>query len=593
MKNKINKSTLYLIKALWRHLGDNRKKQCWLILVLMVLSSFMDIVSIGAIFPFLVALVNPEKVYNYDHELIQFMVSFLGIETPEQLIIPLIIGFIAVVIIAGIVRLVLLYATTRFSQLTGGDLNINIYRRSLYQKYSIHVSRNSSEIINGIFTKVNAVIGGVITPLMTFLSSIFTVFGILYVLFVLDAEIATAVFFGFGLTYLGIIRYTRSQLDTYSKCVAHESTVMLKTLHEGLRGIRDILIDSSQEFYCKLLSNSDAPLRRSKAKQHLISASPHFIIEPLLIISIVVLIFVVSQKATGIEEFIPVLGVLAMSMQRLAPLAQQMYGAVSNIRASHYSLHDVVELLDQTLPDYAYDKSQIDPISFEREIALTGISFRYVADSPWMLKDVNLNLSKGKRIGFVGLTGSGKSTLINIIMGLLEPEKGRVLIDGNVINANNARNWQKRISHVPQDIFLTDSTIEENIAFGQSKEQINHERVKMVASQAQISEIIESWPKGYQTLAGEEGIRLSGGQRQRIGIARALYKQTDVLVLDEATSALDVITEKKVMDSINKLHNNMTILIIAHRHTTLKDCDQIINVSNESLSLVKYKDLIE
>jgi ATP-binding cassette, subfamily B, bacterial PglK len=593
MKNKINKSTLYLIKALWRHLGDNRKKQCWLILVLMVLSSFMEIVSIGAIFPFLVALVNPEKVYNYDHELIQFMVSFLGIETPEQLIIPLIIGFIAVVIIAGIVRLVLLYATTRFSQLTGGDLNINIYRRSLYQKYSIHVSRNSSEIINGIFSKVSAIIGGVINPLMTFLSSIFTVFGILYVLFVLDAEIAMAVFFGFGLTYLGIIRYTRSQLDTNSKCVAHESTVMLKILHEGLRGIRDILIDSSQEFYCKLLSKSDVPLRRSKAKNHFISASPHFIIEPLLIISIVVLVYIVSQKATGIEEFIPVLGILAMSIQRLAPLAQQMYMSVSNIRASHYSLHDVVELLDQTLPDYAYDKSQIDPISFEREIALTGISFRYAADSPWILKDVNLNLSKGKRIGFVGLTGSGKSTLINIIMGLLGPEKGKILIDGNVINANNARNWQKRISHVPQDIFLTDSTIEENIAFGQSKEQINHERVKMVASQAQISEIIESWPKEYQTLAGEEGIRLSGGQRQRIGIARALYKQTDVLVLDEATSALDVITEKKVMDSINKLHNNMTILIIAHRHTTLKDCDQIINVSNESLSLIKYKDLIE
>jgi ATP-binding cassette subfamily B protein len=277
----------------------------------------------------------------------------------------------------------------------------------------------------------------------------------------------------------------------------------------------------------------------------------------------------------GIATALPVLGVLALGAQRLIPALQQIYYAWANIAGSHASFADTIKLLDQPMPAELLQAAP-EPLLIQNDICLDGLRFRYTTDGPWVLDGVNLTIPKGARVGFVGSTGSGKSTMLDLLMGLLMPTEGEVLVDGQPISGNRMRAWQRSIAHVPQTIFLADSTLAENIAFGLPLEAIDLARVQQAARQAQIADFIESSPDGYRAHVGEHGIRLSGGQRQRIGIARALYKQASVLVFDEATSSLDNATEQSVMDAIDGLSSNLTILLIAHRLTTVRHCDSIV-----------------
>jgi ATP-binding cassette subfamily B protein len=306
--------------------------------------------------------------------------------------------------------------------------------------------------------------------------------------------------------------------------------------------------------------------------------------EALGMLLIASLAYSLAQQVDGIAKAIPYLGALALGAQRLLPVLQQAYGSWAQINSGQASLKDTLELLDQPLPDYV--NQSITQLPFNQSIILKQLSFRYGEQAPYVLNQLNLTITKGSRVGFIGTTGSGKSTLLDIVMGLLEPTNGLLEIDGRPITSANNRAWQSHIAHVPQAIFLADSTIEENIAFGIPRDQIDLSRVKQAAAQAQISETIESWPKQYQTFVGERGIRLSGGQRQRIGIARALYKQADVIIFDEATSALDSETEQAVMEAIKGLSMELTILIIAHRLTTLKDCTEIVELHKGSVKYV-------
>jgi ATP-binding cassette subfamily B protein len=273
---------------------------------------------------------------------------------------------------------------------------------------------------------------------------------------------------------------------------------------------------------------------------------------------------------------LPVLGALALAAQRLLPLVQQSYAAWTSLLAGQASLHDVLVLLEQPLPTHGLEAPS--PLPFRHQIVLRDLRFRYSSQAPWVLAGVDLQIVRGSQVGFIGATGSGKTTLLDIVMGLLAPTSGSLDVDGTIINASNWRAWQVHIAHVPQTIFLADTTIADNIAFGVPREQVDHERLRHAASQARIAETIESWHHGYDTLVGERGVRLSGGQRQRVGIARALYKQADVIVFDEATSALDDDTERAVMEAVDSLGEDLTILIVAHRITTLKNCDQIVEL---------------
>ena len=556
----------------------------------MIIGSFSEVISLGAILPFLGVLTAPEQVYQ--HHLMQPLIEALKLTEPNQLILPITIAFIALTLLAGTVRLALLYVMTRISYATGAELSINIYRRTLYQEYSVHVARNSSEVINGIITKTSTAIG-VITSFLTLMSSIILLFGIIGALLVINMQIALIASIGFGLLYWMVTRYTRQRLERNSQIIADQSTLMIKSLQEGLGGIRDVLIDGSQNFYTQIYRNSDLPLRRASGDNVFIGGSPRFIMEGIGMALIAVLAYTMTHQQGGINSSIPVLGALALGAQRLLPAMQQTYASYSSIKGAKSSLKDVIKLLEQPLPGYA-DQPLPAPIPFAKEIELNNLSFRYTKQSPWVLEGINLKLPKGGRIGFVGVTGSGKSTLIDIIMGLLPPTDGEILIDNEPVNDKNRRAWQARIAHVPQHIYLSDSTIEENIAFGIPKDQIDHQQVKKAVLQAQMSEAIEQFRDGYQTIVGEQGVRLSGGQRQRIGIARALYKKANVIVLDEATSSLDNETELAVMQAIEGLGRELTILIIAHRLTTLRGCDQIVSLDkkNNAIQILRYEEII-
>lgn len=566
-----------LLGRLWGHINPRRRGQFGLLLVLMILASFSEILSIGAVLPFLGVLVAPGRVF--EHPIAQPIVQALDLKTSDQLLLPLTVTFGLAALMAGAMRLLLLWASTRLSFATGADLSIDIYRRTLYQPYATHVARNSSEVINGISTKANTVIYSIIVPTLILVSACVMLISILAALLLIDPIIALAAFGGFGMIYVFIIRLTRNRLLTDSQRIAYESTQVIKSLQEGLGGIRDVLIDGSQAAYCQIYRNADHPLRRAQGNSFFISSSPRYGMEALGMLLIAALAYMLAQQLDGIAKGLPVLGALAFSAQRLLPVLQQAYAAWSNIRSGQASLCDTLELLDQPLPDYA-DQPPATPLPFQKQIELNQLSFRYNPQTPWVLKDLNFSIARGSRIGFIGTTGSGKSTLLDIVMGLLQPTEGALEIDGQPVTASNGRAWQAHIAHVPQSIFLADSTVEENIAFGILSDQIDHERVRQSARQAQIADIIETWPEQYKTFVGERGIRLSGGQRQRIGIARALYKQADVIIFDEATSALDNETELAVMHAIESLNKDLTILIIAHRLSTLRSCDKVIELGD-------------
>lgn len=582
-------SSLQLLKQLWHHLSRRRRIQFGMLLVLMICASLTEVISIGAVIPFLGVLTVPERIFG--NSMIQPIMRTLGITSSEQLLLPLTIAFGFAALLAGGTRLLLLWATTRLSFATGTDLSCSIYERTLYQPYAVHVARNSSEVISSISTKVGLVIYNLM-QVLNLISSFVLLFSILIALMAIDSVIASTAMAGFTCIYLFIIRITRNRAKINSHRLAHNSSMVIKALQEGLGGIRDVLIDGRQDTYYQNYRNADLQLRRAQGSNTFISSSPRTVVEALSMVLIATLAYALSRDADGFGKAIPVLGALALGAQRMLPAMQQSYAGWTTLRGNRESIKDVVDLLNQPLP-YDFQKKIPQPIPFKQYIELKQVSFRYTPQSPWVFRNLNLTISKGSRVGFIGTTGSGKSTLLDLVMSLLSPSEGTFQVDGQVVTDANQRAWQLHIAHVPQAIFLVDSSIAENIAFGVPSEKIDLVRVRIAATQAQIAESIESWPQQYNTLVGERGIRLSGGQRQRIGIARALYKQADVIIFDEATSALDNVTEEAVMQAIEGLSNDLTILIISHRLTTLKNCTKIVQLGDKGiLNIGSYRDII-
>jgi len=569
-------TTFSLFKRLWLHINLRRRWQTILLLVLMLVTALAEVLSIGAVLPFLGVLAAPDVIFT--QPMLAPFIQVLGIQTPAQLLLPLTVVFILAAVLSGLMRIVLIWAQYRLSSAMGTDLSLNVYRRTLFQPYAVHVARNSSALIAAISTKVSGVTNGIVMATMTMMSSFFLMIMILSALLLIDPMIAIAAFVGFGLVYLLVIMLTKKRLQRDSKIVSQQSNQVVKALQEGLGGIRDVLIDGTQNTYCDIYRSADSSLRRAQANMGIVGTSPRFMIEALGMVLIAVLAYVMAQRSAGLTGAIPVLGALALGAQRLLPVLQQAYSSFSSIRGYRATLEDVIDLLDQPMPNEA--QWAVEPIAFEREIKLNNLSFQYGEQSPMVLKAVDITITKGSRVGFIGSTGSGKSTLIDLVMSLLKPTQGSLDIDGQAITTSNHRAWHAHLSHVPQSIFLADSSIAENIAFGVPKLLIDMQRVKLAAQQAQIAQTIEGWQKGYETFVGERGVRLSGGQRQRIGIARALYKQANVIIFDEATSALDNETEREVMQAIDSLGGELTVIIVAHRLSTLQRCTHIIELKH-------------
>jgi len=579
-----------LLRLLWNHISRRRRSQFLLLLCLMVLASFAEIFSIGAVLPFLVVLTTPQRLF--EHHFVASILQAFGFTSPEGLLLPLTLMFVFFALGATGSRLLMYWASTKYSYATGADLSIEMYERTLYQPYAVHVARHSSEVVTSIVKRTD-VVTIIILMCLNLIGSGIILFTILLVLLWIDPVIALLSFGGFGAIYVVIIRLVRKRLDANSQRIAQESSQVIKALQEGLGGIRDVLIDGTQPTYCRKYRSADLPMRKAQASNAFIGFSPRYFMEALGMVLIAGLAYTLSQRPSGVSDAIPILGALALGAQRLLPLLQQVYLAWTTILGGKASLRAALDLLDQPMPEHAGHKDET-PMAFEREIRLHRLSFRYSPTTPQVLDGIDLTIDKGSRVGFIGATGSGKSTLLDVVMALLQPSGGTLEIDGVPVTAANSRAWQQHIAHVPQAIFLVDASIEENIAFGITPDKIDRERVRRAAQQAQIADFVESLPQKYKTFVGERGVRLSGGQRQRIGIARALYKQAKLIIFDEATSALDNETEEAVMQAIDGLSAELTVLTIAHRLSTLKNCTQIVELLDGRVHRVcSYSDIEE
>lgn len=552
-----------------------------MLVLLMVFSAFAEIISIGMIVPFITALTSPEIVFNNYYA--QRFLEIFVINTDEELSFFLTVSFCSIAIIAAMLRLSTLWFQTRFCYSLGADLSTQLYQNSLYQPYPIHIARNSSEFISTIVNKTFQSTSFAILPILNILSAGLILLAITFTLIIINPLIAFLAFGFFGTMYAIVMISTRSKLDRDSSVISFEQDEVVKKLQEGFGGIKDILVSNTQEVYLHSYASSFRALQNAWANVEIIRSTPRFVIEAFGIVAISILALFFSSQPNGVIEALPILAAMALGAQRIIPMLQLIYASISSLRAGFRSLTDMLTLLEMP-SDERLINSPKTLLPFKDKIVIKDLKFKYNDSNPWVLNGINLSINKGDKIGVIGSTGSGKSTLIDILMGLLHQNEGKFLVDGQEITSNNKFGWQSNLSHVPQSIFLIDGTIAENIALGVPKDKIDVDLVIESAKQSQIHDSIISWNKEYDTVVGERGIRISGGQQQRIAIARALYKKASVIIFDEATSALDSHTERSVMQSIAELDKGLTIIIIAHRLSTLKDCTKIIELSDGKIS---------
>ena len=567
------------IKELWSYLSLSRKRQFFALFLLMILGSFSEFISIGLIIPFLGAMTNPEVIFTNHY--VQPFLQYFNIVSEDEMLLPFVVLFAAFAIFSGMLRVLILWSIARLSYATGADLNIDIYQKALGQDYETHVSSSSSQLINVIITKTRLVVTGVIYPLLTVITSIFIASVILLLLLLVDPLVSLMSALVFGLTYVLIVKLTRKNLLNNSEKIAKNSTKLINYVQESLGGIRDIIIDSSHIKVHKKFKDVDIALQRSEGNNLFIGQSPKYLMESIGMALIAFIAYFLSQKDEGMDQFIPILGVMALSAQRLLPLLQQIYFGISSIRGVKSSLNDGLELLRKPSKNYI-DSSQVKPLKFNHHIKLEDVSFSYKGSKVGIFSGINLTIEKGDCIGLIGDSGCGKSTILDILMGLLLPTQGRLIVDGKKIDSNNIIQWRSNISHVPQSVFMTDDSIENNITFFNQK-VIDSSLISKAIEDSQLDYFINKLPNGLKTTVGEMGDKISGGQKQRIGLARAMYKNSDIYILDESTSALDEKTEEKIIQSINSISDEKTIIMVAHRTSTLKNCNKIYKLQNNQI----------
>jgi ABC-type bacteriocin/lantibiotic exporter with double-glycine peptidase domain len=545
------------------------------LLTFSIIGAGAELATLGALIPFLSVLANPTKVISYPLVDSILPASVAGNQKNIVILATLIFG--TIILLAAVIRLILSWATVKFTQGLGYELGIRAYTQTLHKPYQYHLTQNTSDIIAGL-AKVDTVILGILTPLMNALIAIIMIAAILIGLAFINWRVALLTMALLSALYVILIIYSKNQVSQNSKIISSFASLKVQALQEGLGGVRDIILDGSQKFHVERFSAYDALSRRAYTQITLWGQMPRYIVEALGVGIISAFAVFLAIRSGGIGGTIPTLGALALGAQKLLPLFQQVYAGYNSLFGNVGNLEDVARLAGPFSYTDSFNRTVESNITLENEICLSNVGFRYNDDSPWILKNITVVLKKGSRLGIVGRTGGGKSTFLDIVMGLIEVCEGTVSVDGEVLKSNNIRQWQKKIAHVPQHIFLRDASIAENIALGQPHERIDISRMERAAKLALIDGFIEELPEKYMTKVGERGVRLSGGQRQRIGIARALYRESEVLVLDEATSALDEKTEAKVMENIHRLHPDLTILIVAHRLSTLAACDAILDI---------------
>ena len=567
-------STWTLLKGIWAHLSRRRRLQLCFLLALMLASGAAEMVSLGAVLPFLTVLSDPNLLWQ--NSFVQLVAIRVGFTQAIQLMLPAALIFALAAVLASLVRMANLWLSNRLSAAVGSDLSCEAYRRTLYQPYEVHLQRNSAQVITDTITLVNRAVIALNCLLQLMTAAVVAAF-LLLGLLLIDSVIALSAGVLFGGIYSFLAVRARRELSRNSQGIVEASRQQTKALQEGLGAIREVLLDSSQPMYVNIYRQADRPQRQLLARNQFLSSFPRYALEALGLVGIAILGgLVVTQKGSGVAV-IPLLGALALGAQRLLPAMQQVYRFWAVLKGYNEDLKGVLFMLNQPVPNCLIAQ---EPLQLHESLIIDGVHFSYGDNRPEVLQGVDLKIRKGERIGIIGGTGSGKSTIVDIVMGLLTPTSGRLLVDGfdlhDLDHPERLIAWRTTIAHVPQSIYLADCTIVENIAFGVPKDQIDLSRVRVAAEKAQLLNFVETLPDGFNTFVGECGVRLSGGQRQRIGIARALYKNSSIIILDEATSALDSSTEKCVIEALDGMSREITVVMIAHRLSTLELCNRII-----------------
>tara|TARA_B100000963_G_scaffold361865_1_gene400405 strand:- start:1736 stop:3532 length:1797 start_codon:yes stop_codon:yes gene_type:complete len=590
--NKKNISLLKIISKIYKEISLKRKYQFVFQIFIMVLSGFCEFISLASVLPFLTVISKPEVMWNV--LFLKDFFNFMGFNNPKDLIIPISLLFIIVSIFTAVIRIFNIWISGHLSAAVGSDLSKKAFQKTLLQPYSFHINKNSSELINANTIQVDKLII-FITSVLLFISSFLIVLFILVGLLIVDWKIALISLLTFLTCYLILSFTVKKRLRRNSNFVSSYGGLVIKAIQESLGSIRETIINNNQDTYTNIFEKYERPMRRFEAQSRFLASSPRYAFEVLGISLIAIMALIISIQKDSIVNVLPIIGTFALAGQKLLPAMQQMYGAWAEIGSNSVAVEKVLFLLNQDSKIEKIFKSK-NKFVLKEEIQLNDVSFKYPGNNKYVLKNINLTIKKGDCIGIIGSTGSGKSTLVDLVMSLLEPSSGKILVDGKDLFDKKSRinlfEWRKNLSHVPQNIFLTDNSFAENIAFGCQIEDISLARVKKAAKIACIDNFIIKLPNKYLERVGERGIKLSGGQLQRLGIARSIYKNSSLLILDEATSALDTLTESKIMESLNKLKSRPTIIMISHRLKTLLNCKYIVEIKNNKISrILKGKEL--
>jgi len=573
-----------LAKKFWFYLPAKRKKQFFLLVFLIVFGAFAEFISIGLLIPLIATISNPDIIFTNKYS--KYFVDLFGFDNKNNFLYIVFILFASAALFSGFVRVLLIKFTSRLSYQIGSDLNLSVYKRILSQNFEEHIGSDKSLLINLITTKTKLIVTGLIYPAITALSSITMAFFIICLLIFINPMISVLTALVIFLVYSIITYVFRIGLHKRSQLIAQNSSKVVLFLQESLGSIRDIILDNAHsKFYAKF-ADLDIPLQESEGDILVIGQCPKYLIESIGMVVLAFIALFLIKFSNDLNHVLITIAVIALSAQRLLPLAQNIYFSFSSIKSVGKSLNDVLEVLSKSINVFP-DPHEIRNLSFNKTIIFKNITYRYPNEINDVFKGINLKFNRGDRIGIIGDSGSGKSTFLDLLMGLIQPTSGNIYIDGVKLTKKNLQKWQKNISHVPQNIFLTNESIKRNITFLSDQDHINLDFLDKVCNIAQLKSFVGNSINGINKIVGDRGEKLSGGQRQRIGLARAMYKNPSVFILDESTSALDAKTEKKIIKAIHEVFKESTIIMVTHRISTLKNCNKIFKLEGKKIITIR------